>query len=72
LASVWFHDHSNQHTYRVCLIDRRWANLHQIAADKKFGQTFATQVEAGLLPKDASTASATYIAGDYLRDAQNS
>ena len=30
------------------------------------------EVEAGLLPKDASTASATYIAGDYLRDAQNS
>ena len=39
---------------------------------KGLEKVIATQVEAGLLPKDASTAATTYIVGDYLRAAQNS
>ena len=39
---------------------------------KGLEKVIATLVEAGLLPKDASTSIAAYIVNDYLRDAQNS
>ena len=39
---------------------------------KGLDKVIATLMEAGLLPKDASTSTATYIVDDYLRDAQRS
>ncbi len=39
---------------------------------KGLEKVIASQMEAGLLPKDTPTSAATYIVGDYLREAQNS
>jgi ABC-type nitrate/sulfonate/bicarbonate transport system substrate-binding protein len=39
---------------------------------KGLEKVIATQMEAGLLPKDASTSPASYIADDYLREAKAS
>jgi len=39
---------------------------------KGLEKVIATQIEAGLLPKDASTAPSAYIVDDYMRDARNS
>jgi len=39
---------------------------------KGLDKVIATLMEAGLLPKDASTSTAAYIVDDYLRDAQRS
>ena len=37
---------------------------------KGLEKVITTQIEAGLLPKDASTAAASYVADDYLSEAQ--